>query len=247
MSDAHLLDGEPTDWLRDNESLLVRFGLNAEDPEAQRRNQGAQVRMFANARLPQVAPDRLFPNVVAATRGAALSIQIRARSNSPLGFGFRIRTEAGPVVERLYAVGRADADGFRSVTVRRFQREPNLIVVEQMRALLGRSHNLAALQQLWVCDIVAWDVHQFLDPISARVYTGNNPRFPPTPREPPTSALRGVAREAGGGAPRVNAGVIWADDGAEQTFERVQVQREDDPDRNPIGSLRVHFFVADSD
>ncbi|QWP76885.1 hypothetical protein J5226_00265 [Lysobacter sp. K5869] len=247
MTASHTLDGEAVDWLHAGERLSVRFGLNLDDADARVRNQGAQVRMFANASLPQVAPDRLFPNVVAATRRAALSVQIRARSKSALGFGFRLRTEAEPVVERLYAVGRPDADGFRSVTVRRFQHEASLIVVDLMRARLGRTHNLAALQQLWVCDIVAWDVHQFLDPVTARVYTEDNPRFPRTRREAPSDVLRGTLRAAGGDAPRVNAGVIWADDDAEQTFERVQVQREDDPDEKPIGSLRVHFFVVDSD
>jgi len=245
MTASHTLDGRAVDWLQDGDRLSVRFGLNVEDADARARNQGAQVLMFADASLPQVAPDRLFPNVVAATRGAALSVQIRARSRSTLGFGFRLRTEAGPVVDRLYAVGRPDAAGFRSVTVRRFQHEASLIVVERMRALLERSHNVVAPQQLWVCDIVAWDVHQFLDPISSRVHTENHPRFPPTPRD--ATPPRGVAREAGAGAPRVNAGAIWADDSAEQTFERIQVQREDDPDHDPIGALRVHFFVTDSE
>ncbi|MFD0326405.1 hypothetical protein [Lysobacter gummosus] len=39
--------------------------------------------------------------------------------------------------------------------------------------------------------------------------------------------------------------MIWADGSAEQTFERIQVQAEADPDRNFFGRLRVHFFVVD--
>lgn len=247
MTASHTLDGEPVDWLHDGDRLSVRFGLNVEDAQARRRNEGAHVRMFADARLPQVAPDRLFPNVVVATAGAALSIQIRARAQYPLGFGLRIGTGAEPVVDRLYAVGRPDAHGYRSVTVRRFQHETDLIVVDRMRERLGRSHNLAALQQLWICDISVWDVHQFLDPVAARVYTRDNPRFARPSPAGPVETRRGQAREAEAGAPRVNAGVIWADDGAEQVFERVQVQAEDDPDLDFFGLLRTHFFVVEPD
>ncbi|ALN63090.1 hypothetical protein GLA29479_2220 [Lysobacter antibioticus] len=248
MTASHALEGQATDWLRDSENLLVRFGLNDADADARHRNRGAQAHMFTDARLPHLAPDRVFPNLVAVSRGAALSIQIRARSRGPLGFGFRIATGADPVVDRLYAVHRADALGYRSVTVRRFQHEASLITVDLMRARLGHSHRLDALQQLWTCDITTWDVHQFLDPISARVYTRNNPRFPPTPPAGPVDTRRGSARDAAGGpALQVNAGVIWADGSAEQTFERIQVQAEADPDREFSGRLRVHFFVVDPD
>lgn len=248
MTASHALEGQSTDWLRDNEDLLVRFGLNDEDADARHRNRGAQAHMFTDARLPQLAPDRVFPNLVAVSRGAALSIQIRARSPGPLGFGFRIATGAESVVDRLYAVQRDDALGFRSVTVRRFQHEANLITVDLMRARLGHSHRLAALQQLWTCDIITWDVHQFLDPITAQVYTRNNRRFPPTPPAGRLDTRRGTALEAGGGAAlQVNAGVVWADGSAEQTFERIQVQDEGDPDRDFFGRLRVHFFVVDPD
>lgn len=246
MAGSHALEGQSADWLRDSENLSVRFGLNDEDADARHRNRGARVHMFTDARLPRAAPDRLFPNLVAVSRGAALSIRIRARARSPLGFGFRIATGAEPVVDRLYAVHRADASGYRDVTVRRFQHEANLITVDLMRARLGHSHRLDALQQLWTCDITVWDVHQFLDPITARVYTRNHPRFPPTPPAGPVDTRRGTALEAGGDAPlQVNAGVIWADGSAEQTFERIQVQAEDDPDRQFSGRLRVHFFVVD--
>lgn len=246
MSASHALEGQAVDWLRDSDNLLVRFGLNTEDADARHRNRGAQAHMFTDAHLPQVAPDRLFPNVVAVSRGAALSIQIRARSPGPLGFGFRIATGAEAVVDRLYAVQRADASGYRNVTVRRFQRDANLITIDLMRARLGHAHRLDALQQLWTCDITTWDVHQFLDPITARVYTRTNPRFPPTPPAGPVDTRRGSARGAvGGAALQVNAGVIWADGSAEQTFERIQVQAEADPERNFFGRLRVHFFVVD--
>lgn len=248
MATSHALEGQPADWLSDNEDLLVRFGLNDEDADARHRNRGAQVHMFTDARLPRVAPDRVFPNVVAVSRGAALSIQIRARPRGPLGFGFRIATGAEPVVDRLYAVHRADAWGFRNVTVRRFQRDANLITIDLMRARLGHSHRLDALQRLWTCDITIWDVHQFLDPISARVYTRNHPRFAPTRPAGPVPTRRGAALDAIGGATlQVNAGVIWADGSAEQTFERIQVQAEDDPDRDFSAQLRVHFFVVDPD
>lgn len=246
MGASHALQGQPVDWLRDGSRLQVRFGLNLEDADARRRNHGAQALMFADATLPQVAPDRTFPNVVAVTRGAALSIQVRAHSPSPLGFGFRIATEAAPVVDRLYAVDRPDPLGYRSATVRRFQREPNLITVDLMRERLSHSHDLAALQALWTCDITAWEVHQFLEPISARVFTRRHPRFAPTPPAAGIDTRRGGLRDAAdGAAPRVNAGVIWADDSAEQVFERIQVQAEADPEREFFGRLRVHFFVID--
>lgn len=248
MAASHALEGQSSDWLQDSEDLLVRFGLNNEDDDARHRNRGAQLHMFSDARLPQLAPDRVFPNLVAVSRGAALSIQIRARSRQPLGFGFRIATGAEPVVDRLYAVNRADGWGFRNVTVRRFQHEANLITVDLMRARLGPSHRLEALQQLWTCDITTWDVHQFLDPIAARVYTRNTPRFGPLPRTGALDTRHGSARDADGGATlQVNAGVIWADGSTEQTFERIQVQAEADPDRDFFGRLRVHFFVIDPD
>lgn len=260
MSSSHLLDGQPVDWLRDNENLFVRFGLNVEDPDARRRNEGAEVRMLAQARL-EHAPDRLFPNAVAVTRGAALSVQIRSRS--PLGFGLRIATGAEPVVDRLYAVGQPDEHGYRTATVRRFQRDSQLITVDLMRARLGDSNDRDALQRLWTCEISTWAVRQFLDPIAGRVYDLAHPRFAPAR---PQAAMRaealaapeigiaaaGVAAsagvaEAGAGAPaRVNAGVVWADGSAEQQFERIQVQAEADPERERIGLLRVHFFVVDA-
>lgn len=246
MGASHALKGEPVDWLRDGGRLQVRFGLNLEDADARRRNRGAQALMFADARLPQAAPERRFPHLVAVSRGAALSIQVRAQSPSPLGFGFRIATGAEPVVDRLYAVDRPDPLGSRSATVRRFQREANLITVDLMRERLSHSHDLSALQALWTCDIAVWDVHQFLDPISARVFTRRNPRFAPTPPSAGIDTRRGHLRDAAdGAAPRVNAGVIWADDSAEQVFERIQVQAEADPERESFGRLRVHFFVVD--
>ncbi len=247
MSSSHDLDGRPVDWLHDNENLSVRFGLNVEDPDAQRRNQGAHVRMFADARL-RIAPDRLFANVVAATRGAALSIEVRSRAL--LGFGFRIATGAEPVVDRLYAVGRPEPGDYRSATVRRFQRDNQLITVELMRARLSDSHDRDALQRLWSCEISTWQVRQFLDPVAGRVYDHRHLRFPRPAAAPRTSARAGATRSLNGGegaAARVNAGVVWADGSAEQRFERIQVQAEDDPLRERIGLLRVHFFVTDAD
>lgn len=265
MSSSHALDGQPADWLRDNENLFVRFGLNVDDPDARHRNEGAQVRMLTDARL-QIAPDRLFPNVVAVTRGAALSIQVRSRS--PLGFGFRIATGADPVVDRLYAVDRPDERGYRTATVRRFQRDNQLVTIDLMRARLGDSHDRDALQRLWSCEISTWAVRQFLDPIAGRVFDLDHPRFPPTrpaaaqaaarlqsmqadalslSDTPMIGAAAAAASVAGGGRIDVNAGVIWADGSAEQQFERIQVQAEADPERERIGLLRVHFFVIDAD
>lgn len=274
MSSSHALDGQPTDWLRDNENLFVRFGLNVDDPDARHRNEGAQVRMLTDARL-QIAPDRLFPNVVAVTRGAALSIQIRSRA--PLGFGFRIATGADPVVDRLYAVDRPDERGYRTATVRRFQHDDQLITIDLMRARLSDTHDRDALQRLWSCEISTWAVRQFLDPIAGRVYDLNHPRFPPGRPAAAQAAARmesmpantlglsdtpmvgavaagvasvaaaGVGSAAGGEQIDVNAGVIWADGSAEQQFERIQVQAEADPERERIGLLRVHFFVTDAD
>lgn len=257
MSRSHSIDGEAVDWLRDNENLFVRFGLNVDDEDAKHRNAGAALHMFTNARL-QIAPDRVFPHVVAVSRGAALSIQIRSRS--PLGFGFRIATGAEPVVDRLYAVDRPDAQGYRAATVRRFQRDQQLITIDLMRARLSDSHDRDALQRLWSCEISTWAVHQFLDPIAGRVHDLNHPRFPPgsgaaispsaqagpenavAPEAPDMPALATAAAGV-----RVNAGVIWADGSAEQRFERIQVQAEADPERERIGLLRTHFFVIDPD
>lgn len=249
MSSSHDLDGEPADWLRDNEALAVRFGLNADDPDAKLRNQGAQVRMFTDARL-RIAPDRLFPNVVAATRGAALSIEVRSRAERGLGFGFRIATGADPVVDRLYAVGRPEPGNFRSATVRRFQRDNRLITVDLMRARLSDSHDRDTLQRLWTCEISTWEVRQFLDPVAGRVFDERHLRFPRPPALPMAGVRAGAVRAAPNGddgAARVNAGVIWADGSAEQRFERIQVQAENDPLSDRIGLLRVHFFVIDAD
>ncbi|MEI2456695.1 hypothetical protein [Lysobacter firmicutimachus] len=246
MAASHALDGRSADWLRDHEQLFVRFGLNTEDADARRRNRGAQVHMLADARLPQIAPDRVFPNVVAVTRGAALSIQIRSRS--PLGFGFRVATDAGPVVDRLYAVDRPDAQGLRSVTVSRFQRDQRLIVVDPMSAWLSDSRDRDALQQLWRCEISTWAVRQFLDPISGRVYTANRPRFAATAEAGPFETRGGQALDAADGARvRVNPGVVRGEGEAGQRFGRIQVQAEDDPERQRIGSLHVHFFVLGLD
>ncbi|MBX9401725.1 hypothetical protein K4L06_10415 [Lysobacter sp. BMK333-48F3] len=258
MAGSHVLDGAPADWLRDQDNLFVRFGLNVEDADARRRNRGAQALMFTDARLPQAAPGRVFPNLVAVSRGAALSIQVR--SPSPLGFGFRIATDAGPVVDRLYAVDRPDEWDHRTATVRRFQHDRRLIVVESMRARLGDARDRDALQRLWRCEISTWKVRQFLDPVSGRVYDENHPRFAsPLPTAAPDidtapaaagriDTRRGHALEAATeGQVRVNPGVIWADGNAEQRFERIQVQAEDDPEHQRIGALQVHFFVVDPD
>ncbi|MDH5824916.1 hypothetical protein QFW77_18275 [Luteimonas sp. RD2P54] len=244
------LSGTPAQWLRANDNLLVRFGLNVADADARRRNEGASIEMLTDAHL-NLAPDRLFRNVVAVSRGAALSIQIRSRAQ--VGFGFRIATDAGPIVDRLYAVDRPDAEGHRTATVRRFQHQNHLITVDRMRDRLGDSHDLGALQRLWGCDIHAWAVLQYLDPIAGRVFNADHPRFPPAPAAAAARSLRSGAMPAAAAVTAagerslgVNAGVVWADGAAEQQFERIDVQDEDGPE-DPIGRLRLHFFVVDAD
>ncbi|MCF7223275.1 hypothetical protein [Marilutibacter chinensis] len=239
------ISGTPGPWFSNGGDLRVRFGLNVADTEARQRNEHARLEMLNDAEV-SAAPGRSFAHVVAVSRGAALSIQIRSRAD--LGFGFRIATGAEPVVDRLYAVDRPDADGFRDATVRRFQRDASLITVDLMRARQQGTHDLHSLERLWACDISTWQVHQFLDPIAGRVFTAANPRFPR--QEPPVAAARApMAARSVMAATRtaypVRAGVVWADGAAEQRFDRIQVQREDDPERTRIGQLRVHFFVLD--
>lgn len=246
------ISGTRAAWLRDNHNLFVRFGLNLADADAVARNHGAQLQMLTDARL-ATAPGRVIPNAVVVSAGAAVSIQVRSRS--PVGFGFRIATEAQPVVDRLYAVDRPDAEGYRTATVRRFQHLDRLVTVELMRGRLSDRQDLSVLQQLWTCDISTWALHQFLDPIAGRVFNKALPRFAPTPARPrdrpdTREAIAASAGARGGGnggdpAHPIAAGVIWADGAAEQRFERIQVQAEDDPERQRIGMLRVHFFVLD--
>ncbi|QDH69081.1 hypothetical protein [Marilutibacter alkalisoli] len=238
------ISGTPSEWFRNGENLLVRFGLNVADAEARQRNERARLEMLSDAQV-SAAPGRSFAHVVAVSRGAALSIQIRSRAEP--GFGFRIATGADPVVDRLYAVDQADAAGFRNATVRRFQHDARLITVDLMRARQG-VHDLQTLERLWACDISTWRVHQFLDPVAGRVFTADHPRFPrQAPRVAAASAAM-AARQIPAALQAehpVRAGVVWADGAAEQRFDRIQVQREDDPDQTPIGLLRVHFFVLD--
>lgn len=239
------ISGTPSEWFSNGGDLLVRFGLNVADAEARQRNEHARLEMLDDAQV-SVAAGRSFAHVVAVSRGAALSIQIRSRAN--LGFGFRIATGAEPVVDRLYAVDRPDPDGFRDATVRRFQSDARLITVDLMRARQQGAHDLQTLERLWACDISTWQVHQFLDPIAGRVFTADRPRFP-RQASPAAAASTPMAARRAMAAMRtehpVRAGVVWADGAAEQRFDRIQVQREDDPDQVRIGLLRVHFFVLD--
>ncbi|WP_269530902.1 hypothetical protein [Chitinimonas sp. BJYL2] len=247
-----LISGDPVDWLSDRDNLHVRFGLNVADSEGQQRNKDATLQMLTQARF-NFAPDRIFPQAVIVSPGAALSIQVKSRAD--VGFGYRVSTGAGPVADRLYAVDEPDAKGFRTSTLRRFQADQHLITVDRLADKINASRDVQQLLPLWSCDISSWAVRQFMEPISSGVFNAQNPRFA---RRPPLPAARiwhaadalddgGVAtlQATAGVGTAVRAGVIWADGAAEQQFERIEVQIEDDPVSQRIGLMQVHFFVLE--
>ena len=238
--------GAETEWFRVQPNMEVQFGLNMADALAKTRNQDATLRMMKDVRLGAggnaAVEGRLFPHVVVAPASAALSIRIRCAAT--VGFGFAIRSNAETVVDRLYAVDQLDENGMMSATIRRYQSSSDLLTIDSARARIDRGASTDEAMAHWSCDIEAWPVLQYLEPISGRVYDDRHPRNLATPparavrQAPPLADGLGMATASSG----VGAGGLWRDTGAEQVFQRIQVQKESPQDR--FGLLHVTFLVA---
>jgi hypothetical protein len=239
--------GTDTEWFRVHPNMEVQFGLNMADALAKPRNKDATLRMMTDVRLSAggnaAVEGRLFPHAVIAPANAALSIRIRCAAK--VGFGFSIRSNAETVVDKLYAVDRVDENGMMTATIRRYQSSSDLLTIDSARARIDGGVSTAEAMAHWSCDIEAWPVLQYLDPISGRVYDERHPRNLATPparpvrqAAPPLADGLGMATASSG----VGAGGLWRDEGAEQVFERIQVQKESPQER--FGVLHVTFLVA---
>lgn len=238
--------GTDTEWFRVHPNMEVQFGLNMADALAKPRNQDATLRMMTDVRLSAggnaAVEGRLFPHAVIAPANAALSIRIRCAAK--VGFGFSIRSNAETVVDKLYAVDRVDESGMMTATIRRYQSSSDLLTIDSARARIDGGASSDEAMGHWSCDIEAWPVLQYLDPISGRVFDDRHlrnlavPAPVVAPRSAPLDAVSGMAVAAAG----VGAGGLWRDEGAEQVFQRIQVQKESPQER--FGRLHVTFLVA---
>jgi hypothetical protein len=250
--------GKPADFFEVNHNMRVRFRLNDSDDEARRRNEGAALHMFTDAVL-EAAPDDALPYLVAVSADAAIMVDVQC--NCQVGFGYSLRTGDTDLATALYAVGKPDENGNRTSTVRCCQKDKQLITVQRMKNKIADLQDVKTLKSQQFCDIKAWEVQQFLDPITSMVYNARNPRpsSPPQPTHTPRSAVAFQAHAAStdqvgaASADRMEAaapaqlryGVIWPEGTSNQSFETITVQKEADRNNALLGKLNVRFVVLD--
>jgi hypothetical protein len=215
------LKGSQVDELHESGELFLKVELNKDDPEAVAQNKSKTEPMMLRDVYGGSGGEKYFGNVLLVDAGSVLNFLIK--SSGPVGYGYRIRTDKEPIVDKLY---RCDPDKPSEPlwdSVRRYQTTDKqgtgkLIMVDDARNYLSeQSRDSLALR--WQCRITTWKVHGYS---YQDIYYGVS------------RALTTV---------EASPGVIGGYGKSGQEFEKIRMINEDNPDNETNGYLGLYFFV----
>jgi hypothetical protein len=211
------LKGKKVDELYEQGELSVKVVLNKDDADAKNDNNGKAEPIMLRDVISADEDQDYFGNAVIVDAGSIISFVVK--SKGPVGYGYRIRTDAEPIVDRLYRCDPNAPMAALSDSVRRYQNTRTLIKVDDPRNLT-KQVGMDQLAKRWGCRITSWNVHGYLHS---------------------DSTYYGVSRSE-----RVvdsRPGVVVQGGPSGQEFETIDQINEDNPDTKTNGYLHLYFFV----
>lgn len=200
--------------LHDNGDLYVQVVLNNDDDDAKQQNIGkSQPIMLRDV----TSKSGVFPNAIIVDSGSVIKFMVK--SQGPSGYGFRIKTDAQAIVDKLYCLDKNRTQKPIVDSVRRFQTSNSLIRVDDWKSI--GLDTKEEQNKRWSCRITSWKVYGFLDVEEAIYY--------------------GLARDAVEANVKGAATYEWKE--SSQKFTKITSIYEDDPDTQNNGYLHLYFFV----
>jgi hypothetical protein len=210
------LKGSQVDELHESGQLYLKVELNKDDPEATVQNKDKKEPMML--RDVYGSGGKYYGNVLLVDSGSVLNFLVK--SSGPVGYGYRIRTDKEPIVDKLYRCDPNKPNQPLWDSVRRYQGSDKLIMVDDARNYLSETSR-DALALRWQCRLTTWKVHGYLHQAEAKYY--------------------GVSRDVT--TAQASPGVIGGYGKSGQEFEKIDLINEDDPDTATSGYLGLYFFV----
>jgi len=214
--------GEVVTELKDFGNLSVQVVLNNEDEQAKQQNNGKPQPVLIRNLIKVDDPTGIsYPNVVVVQSGSVIKFNIK--SKGPYGYGYRIRTDKEPIVDRLYCLDKEGKNAELIASVRKYQLTGSMIRVDDFKTLgYGVDKERTKASEVWICRIESWNVFGFIDDYS-RTYG--------TPR----------------GETEVTVSLIGAGAGewgkSNEIFTKARQVFEVDPEAQKNGYLSFYFFV----